>query len=361
MNSKGLTVMSGDIGGTKTILAVFSSRRGLQSPLAEETFPSGEFPGLESIIREFLSQNGKGINIDYASFGVAGPVIGGRAEITNLPWIVDKKTLAGAFGFSSVLVLNDLMACACALPFLEANDLSTLNEGVPDPEGAIAIVAPGTGLGEAYLTWDKTHYQAHASEGGHTDFAPTNALEAGLLSYLWKRFDHVSAELVCSGSGLINIYDYLKDSGYAAEPDWLTAKLSTVTDPAPVIIQAAVDADHSCRLCQSALDVFIHALGAEAGNMALNLMASGGVYLGGGIPPRIIAALQRGSFMDAFRCKGRMSELLQRMPVRVIMNPRAVLLGAARHAMDFAAATECSRTSAAARQETLEACDEKFS
>ncbi|MEN6332561.1 MAG: glucokinase [Smithella sp.] len=349
MNNKGLTVLAGDIGGTKTNLAVFSSESGLQSPLAEGTFPSGEYPDLESIVREFLSQDGKGININYASFGVAGPIVDGRAKITNLPWVMDQENLTRIFGFSSVRLLNDLMACACALPFLEANDLYTLSEGISDPEGTIAIVAPGTGLGEAYLTWNNTHYQAHASEGGHTDFAPTNALEAGLLNYLWRRFDHVSTELVCSGSGLMNIYNYLKDSRYAAEPGWLAAELRVVNDPVPVIIRVAVDADHSCRLCQSALDVFIHILGAEAGNMALKVMASGGVYLGGGIPPRIIAALQKGSFMDAFRYKGRMSELLERMPVRVIMNPRAALLGAARYAMNLAGKTEFFDISAAAK------------
>ncbi|MEN6375316.1 MAG: glucokinase [Smithella sp.] len=335
MNNKGITVLAGDIGGTKTNLAVFSSEAGLKSPLAEGTFPSRKYPDLESIVREFLLRNANGINIDLASFGVAGPVIDGRAKITNLPWVMDEENLACIFGFSSVRLLNDVMACACALPSFGANDLYTLNEGISDPAGAIAIVAPGTGLGEAYLTWNKTYYQAHASEGGHTDFAPTNALEAGLLNYLWKRFDHISTELVCSGSGLINIYNYLKDGGYAAEPDWLAAELSAVDDPVPVIIRVAVDADRSCMLCQSALDVFIHTLGAEAGNMALKVMASGGVYLGGGIPPRIIAALQKGSFIDAFRCKGRMSELLERMPVRVIMNPRAALLGAAIHGMDL--------------------------
>jgi len=335
MNSKGLNVIAGDIGGTKTTLAVFSFGIGLQPPLAEGTFPSGNYPDLQSIVREFLSQDAKGIKVNCASFGVAGPVIDGRAEITNLPWIVDEKILAGAFGFSPVFLLNDLAACACALPFLESRDLCTLNEGISDPAGAIAIVAPGTGLGEAYLTWNKTHYQAHASEGGHADFAPTNALEAGLLNYLWKRFDHVSTEMVCSGSGLINIYNYLKDSKYAVEPGWLAEKLSAVDDPVPVIIQVAIDADRSCSLCRSALNVFIHVLGAEAGNIALKLMASGGVYLGGGISPRIITELQKGPFMDAFRHKGRMSELLERIPVRVIMNPRAALLGAARYAMEL--------------------------
>ena len=333
MNKQGVTILAGDIGGTKTNLAIFSSEAGLGSPLAERTFSSGDYTNLESIVREFLFREGNGINIDYASFGVAGPVMDGRAKITNLPWVVDEKALACAFGFSSVRLLNDLMACACVVPSLNTNDLYTLNKGISEPEGSTAIVAPGTGLGEAYLTWNETHYQAYPSEGGHTDFAPTNALEAGLLHYLRKRFDHVSYERVCSGSGLTNIYHYLKDSGYAEEPGWLAEELSAVDDIVPVLVKAALDTDRSCMLCQSSLNVFVHILGTEAGNMALKVMASGGVYLGGGIPPRIIAALQKGPFMDAFRSKGRMSGLMERIPVHVIMNPRVALLGAARHAI----------------------------
>lgn len=324
-----LTVLAGDVGGTKTTLAVFSSETGLASPLAEESFPSKDYSGLESVVREFLSRNNK-IKIDRASFGVAGLVMNGRAKITNLPWVMDEKALTEAFGFSSVRLLNDLMACACAVPLLDTCDLYTLNTGITEPEGSIAIVAPGTGLGEAYLNWNKTDYQAFPSQGGHTDFAPTNEMEAGLLHYLQERINHVSYEQVCSGIGLSNIYHYLKDSGYAEEPDWLAEELSASGDIVPVIVETALDANHSCKLCQTTLNAFIHILGAEAGNMALKVMALGGVYLGGGIPPRIIPALQKGPFMDSFRRKGRMSELMERIPVHVIMNPRAALLGAAR-------------------------------
>lgn len=334
MTYKGATILAGDIGGTKTILGIFSPEAGAKFPLTESSFPSKRYPDLESVIQDFLSECAGGIQIDYASFGVAGPVIKGRAEITNLPWVIDKTNLARKFGFSSVYLQNDLLACAYILPNLEANDLYTINKGMTDPEGAIALVAPGTGLGEAYLTWCKTHYHAHPSEGGHACFAPTNNLEKGLQDYLRKQFDRVSIERVCSGCGLANIYNYLKESGNDEEPGWLAAELSAVDDPVPVIIRVALDHDRSCPLCQSALNMFIQVLGSEAGNMALKIMASGGVYIGGGIPPRIVGLLEKSSFMDAFCQKGRMSGLMDKIPVHIIMNSKAALLGAARYALD---------------------------
>jgi len=335
MDKHGATILAGDIGGTKTNLAVFSSLQGPDIPLAEATFPSGEFPSLESLVGEFLSREGNGIRIDRAVFGVAGPVIGGRSKITNLPWTMDESTLGKALGVSSVRLINDLLACAWAVPSLWAGDLHTLNRGVPEPKGAKAVVAPGTGLGEAYLTWDGARYRAHSSEGGHAGFAPANDLETDLFRHLQRRFGHVSYERVCSGKGLLNIYNYLKDSGYAEASGRIAERPDDVSDPVPMIIGSALDADRPCRLCLGALNLFIAILGAEAGNMALKVMASGGVYLGGGIPPRILPALQKGPFMDAFRRKGRMSELMERIPVHVIMNPKAALLGAASYAMSL--------------------------
>jgi glucokinase len=206
----------------------------------------------------------------------------------------------------------------------------------------MAVVAPGTGLGEAYLIWDGTRYRAFPSEGGHADFAPTNAVEVGLLQYLLNRFDHVSCERVCSGTGLVNIYAYLKDGGYAQEPEWLTEQLVSAHDPAPVIVKAALDEEKPCGLCQTTLNVFVSILGAEAGNMALKVMASGGVYLGGGIPPRMLSALENGPFMKAFRRKGRMSGLMEGIPVHVILNPKVALLGAACHGMAMHCKTDGS-------------------
>ncbi len=195
-------LLAGDIGGTKTNLAVFSSEKGWREPLMEQTFPSGQYPSLEAVVREFLVQ--QHFSVERASFGVAGPVVGGRATITNLPWVMDKEQLSSALNIPSVRLLNDLDAIAHAVPFLEPNDLHTLNVGQVVAGGSIAVIAPGTGLGEAFLTWDGSRYRPHTSEGGHADFAPTNELEIGLLRFAQQRFKHVSFERVCSRNGWLS-------------------------------------------------------------------------------------------------------------------------------------------------------------
>ena len=321
-------LLAGDIGGTKTNLAVFSPEAGPHAPLAEMTFPSGDYASLEALVAEFLSQ--VDFAISRASFGVAGPVLAGRAKITNLPWEMSEEYLGEALGFP-VRLLNDLVAVAYAVPFLKPTDLCTLNAGEPAPDGAIAVIAPGTGLGEAYLTWDGVHYRAYASEGGHADFAPNNSLEVELLCYLRDRFGHVSWERLCSGQGIANIYDFLRDNDYE-EPAWLAERLAAVDDPTPVIVNVALG-EESCAICGVALDIFISILGAEAGNLALKVLATGGVYLGGGIPPRILPALRQSRFIEAFCYKGRLSDLAKRMPVHVVLNPKAALLGAACHSL----------------------------
>lgn len=322
----------GDIGGTKTRLAVFSPETGPRVLLAEATFPSTDYPNLETVVRQFLAEID--IPVERASFGVAGPVVHGRATITNLPWVIDEAQLQEACQFSSVRLLNDLEAISSAVPFLEPDDLCTLNTGQTVSDGAIAVIAPGTGLGEGFLTWDGTRYYAFASEGGHTDFAPMNALEIGLLQYLQERIDHVSYEHVCSGRlGIPNIYAYLKDSSYAEEPDWLTAQFAATNDPTPVIAQAA-DAKSS-ELCVKTFEMFVSILGAEAGNLALTVMATGGVYLGGGIPKRILPMLRDERFMQAFRYKGRFASLMNQIPVHVMTHPRPALLGAAHYGFDL--------------------------
>ncbi len=325
-------LLAGDIGGTKTNLAVFSSEAGWRKPYAEATYSSVNYPDLESLVHEFLAQHD--LPIDRASFGVAGPVVAGHATVTNLSWMMDENHLQQALHIPSVRLLNDLDAIAHSVPHLESQDLHILNEGQRVSGGAIAVIAPGTGLGEAYLTWDGSQYQAHTSEGGHADFAPVNTFQVELLRYLMARFPHVSFERVCSGKGLPNIYDYLKDSGYAEEPQWLAEQLATTLDRSPIIVNNALDKDNACQLCVATLNTFVSILAAEAGNLALKVLSTGGVYIGGGIPPRILFYLQASQFMQAFTHKGRLTQMLIQMPVHVILNPKVALLGAAIHGFE---------------------------
>ena len=334
MRKKSKKILAGDIGGTKTDLALFSGDRRSSVFEAEATFASGDYPSLEAIVRQYLDGITGDVDIVAACFGVAGPVLRGEAKITNLPWIIKEETLAKTFSFAEVRLINDLMACAYAVPLLEKGDLYELNRGVDSPQGAIALVAPGTGLGEAFLISDKKRYLACPSEGGHTDFAPADDLEAGLLGYLRRRYGHVSYENVCSGMGILNIYNYLKECGYAPEPEWLTQLLAAADDPVPIIVQSALAQDRDCLIGRDTLKTFVSILGAEAGNVALKIMALGGVYLGGGILPKIVSAVAAGPFMDSFCRKGRMSGLLRRIPVFVIMNPKAALCGAAYYQRD---------------------------
>ncbi len=324
-------LLAGDIGGTKTALAIFSSEDGPRTPLVEATFPSADYQSLEALVQKFLAQARR--SVDRASFGVAGPVVGGRATVTNLPWVMDEAHLREALNLSSVRLLNDLDAIAHAVPLLQPSDVHTLQVGQPVPRGAIAVIAPGTGLGEAFLTWEGSGYRAHPSEGGHVDFAPSNSLELELLGFLQRRFEHVSYERVCSGRGLPNIYAYFKETGGAEEPAWLAQRLVAADDPTPVIIDAALGAV-PCELCVTTLNTFVSILGAEAGNLALKVLSTGGVYLGGGIPPRILRTLENGRFLQAFRRKGRMGDLLSRVPVHVILYPKVGLLGAASHGLE---------------------------
>jgi glucokinase len=273
--------------------------------------------------------------IDCAAFAVAGPVLEGEAKITNLTWVVNLANLQAALNLQAVTLMNDLEAIALAVPILAPEEQAVLNEGAALAGGAIAVIAPGTGLGEAFLTWNDSGYQAHPSEGGHADFAPATPTEIGLLQYLQPRFGHVSVERVCSGRGLPNIYDYLRDSGAAPETPAVAERLAVAADRAPIIVEHALHATDPCPLCVATLDTFIAIFGAEAGNLALKVLAGGGVYLAGGIPPRILATLQNGRFVQAFLRKGRLSDLLSRVPVRVILS-RAALLGTAYYGLELA-------------------------
>lgn len=326
-------LLAGDIGGTKTNLAIFSVEKGWREPLVEATFPSARYSSLENLVGDFLAQYN--FSIERASFGVAGPVVAGRAAITNLPWVLEETSLKEALHISAVHLLNDLGAIAHAIPHLEARDIYTLNKGESLSGGAIGVIAPGTGLGEAFLLWDGSRYLTQNSEGGHADFAPSDEFQLEMLRYLQRRYNHVSYERVCSGKGLPNIYNYLKESGYAKEPSWLTEKLATAEDITPIIVNAALATEESCEICVATLKTFVSILGAEAGNLALKVLATGGIYIGGGIPPRILSLLDTDDFMQAFLRKGRLADLLAPIPVHVILNPKIALLGAAAYGFEM--------------------------
>jgi glucokinase len=321
-------LLVGDVGATHARLALISREHGLARPVREANLPSRRYDSLEALVGEFLTPP-PGVSIERAVFAVAGPVVRGCAELTNLGWVVDEETLGTALGIPVVRLLNDLVALAYAVPQLTPDALHTLQRGERVERGAIAVVAPGTGLGEAFLTWDGVAYRAHPSEGGHADFAPADALQEELLAWLRGRFDHVSYERVCSGSGLPNLYDFLKERGTAPEEPWLAERLTASDDRSPVMVDAAFDRRAPSALALAALDLFATILAAEAGNAALRLLATGGVYLGGGMPRRVLPLLERESFVVRFREKDRMAELLVRIPLHVIVARGVALSGAA--------------------------------
>jgi glucokinase len=324
-------ILAGDIGGTNSRLAFFSERGGRLEPVAEGTYASRRHVNLQAIVRKFVSAHD--LPVDVACFGVAGPVRNGRTEAVNLAWAVDARELAQALPRSAISLLNDLEAHAYGVAMLASEDFVMLNQGAADASGNAAVIAAGTGLGEAGLYWDGQQHRPFAGEGGHTNFAPTDPLQVELLNFLSREFGHVSWERVLSGPGLHNIYRFLRDTGRGEEPDWLTREMQQ-RDPAAVISQAALAG--TSALCRQALDLFVALYGAEAGNVALKLMATAGVYVGGGIAPKIIRKLTDSTFMDAFVAKGRLKLLLEAIPVRIIMNDKAALLGAARFAVQQA-------------------------
>ncbi len=306
--------IAGDIGGTHTRLALFDP--GAAGPAALEVYSSRDHDGLEAMVRAFLESHPA--HVERACFGVAGPVHNGHVKTTNLAWPVNASRVAEVLGIARVGLVNDLYANAYGIADLGPDDVETLREGDPSVGGNAAVISAGTGLGEAGLFWDRRRYHVFASEGGHTDFAPRNDAEAALRAYLARRHPHVSYERVCSGIGLVAIHDFLCDKDGA----------STDHADASAITQAALDG--SDELSARALDMMVSIYGAEAGNLALKLLATGGIYIGGGIAPRILARLQDGAFLEALDAKGRFAELLARIPVHVILNDRTALLGAAR-------------------------------
>ena len=322
-------LLAGDIGGTKTNLALYAPEGGLEVQ-AQATFKSARYDSLEAVVEEFLTTTGAAV--DRAVFGVAGPVVNGQSATTNLPWVIREADLQQAFGFREAKLLNDLEATAYGVPQLPATDLVQLNDAPPQ-SGTKVVVAPGTGLGEAVLFFQDGHHHVIPSEGGHAGFAPTNLLEIRLLRYLMGKFGHVSFERVCSGPGIPNIYAFLKKQRFAEELPAMKKALKAAADPAPIIVQKAMEGE--CELSIATLNTFVTILGAEAGNLALKVMAMGGVYLGGGIPPKILNKLKDGTFMASFVNKGRFAEMLAQIPVYVILNDKTALFGSACYGMEL--------------------------
>jgi glucokinase len=319
-------LVAGDIGGTKTDLAIYSTESGPHAPLAQAQFHSADYQSLATMVSEFLAQ--AKTPVAYGSFDVAGPVIDGHVKTTNLPWVMDEISLAKDLNLKSVHLMNDLEAVARAVPVLRAIDLVTLNEGQAVPKGTIAVIAPGTGLGESFLTWDGSQYLAHSSEGGHSDFAPTNQRQIHLLEYLIQRFEHVGVERVCSGIGVPNIYEYLREAERIPERPDVAQLIASAKDHTKAIMEAASDPNNPSELCRATVELLVSILASEAGNLALKVLATGGVYLAGGVALHMLDALKQPRFMEAFTKKGRFQDLMSRIPVHVI-TARAALVGAA--------------------------------
>jgi glucokinase len=330
-------LLAGDIGGTKTALGIFSEESGANAALAESEFHSGDYGSLESIAKEFLAKTG--FKIDRACFGVAGPVLGGRAKITNLPWIVDQACLAQELSVDAVDLLNDLQAIACAVPGLRPGDVQTLSAGAAVEQANLAVFAPGTGLGEAFLTWDGGEYRAHSSEGGHADFAPTDQLQIRLLAYMLQRFEHVSYELVCSGLGIPHVYDFFREQENAEEPAEITERITGADDRTKAIIQAALDPAGPSPRCTATIETVVSIMGSEAGNLALKVLSLGGVYLAGGIAVHVRPVLESPRFLQSFQGKGRFREVMTRIPIH-LMTGKVGIAGAAAYGLARARAAK---------------------
>lgn len=325
-------LLAADVGGTKTRLALFEKKGGAMEAVQEEELPSRDFASMEDLLRAYLA--GRKAEVTSASFGVAGPVRDNRVRLTNLSWELDGAELASTFGFERVHLVNDLAAIASSIPHLEPADLTALHEGTPVEDGNIGVLAPGTGLGVSFLVWDGERHVSCPSEGGHVSFSPGNEEEVKLLHHYLKQGRHVSFEFLCSGIGLPHIYRFLKEEGRYREPLWLARELDKARDKNPVIIRAALDREDDCPICRAAMRLFTDILAEACGNLAVTVMARGGIYIGGGIPPRILPLLREESFLHRLQARGRMSAMVADIPVSVIMNSRAALIGAAAYGFD---------------------------
>jgi glucokinase len=320
-------VLAGDIGGTKTRIGVFEVGPDGLRVIEERSFASADYDGLDAIVARFFK--GRNVTCAAACFGLAGPVTGRRVGITNLPWVVDADALEVATGIPSVVLINDLEATAWGVIAMGDDALVTLNRGRPGARGNGAVIAAGTGLGEAGIFWDGQVMRPFGCEGGHASFSPTDQLTDRLLCFLRERYGAVSWERVLSGPGLADLYRFMLGEAGRPEPDWFVEAVR-LGDPTPAISSAGLNG--TCDVCARTLDVFVRLYGEEAGNLALKLMATGGVWVGGGIAPKILPRIEGGAFLEGFFAKGRMRPLLESIPIHVVLDDRAALLGAARRA-----------------------------
>ena len=334
-------ILAGDVGGTKVDLALYDFINGKLKYTRDKVFRAKDYSGLEDIVKEFLG----GDKVTAACFGVPGPVRDGRLRLTNLPWTLDSRELSAGLGIDHVFLINDLEANGYGIAELTPEQIYTLSDGDPSQIGNRALIAAGTGLGEGLLIWNGRTHIPYPSEGGHGDYAPRNEDEIDLLRFLKEKYNgRVSFERVVAGMGLTSIYEFLREVRGMEEPQWLTEQLAAAHDINSVITENALSA--KSEICEKALDMFVSAYGAEAGNLALKVLSVGGLYIGGGIAPRIVEKLKDGTFIKAFTDKGRLSQLLINMPVRIILEPRAAQMGAAAYAE--ARAAELSGVSARA-------------
>ena len=322
-------ILAGDIGGTRTRLAAFQTEGNKLQCVVEKISRSQEHNGLAEVVADFIKT--EGIPVQSACFGVAGPVRGGRSKISNLPWIIDSRELAKQLKLNSVGLINDLEAYAYGVDALESKDFVTLSAGSGDEEGNRAVISARTGLGIAGLYWDGYRHHPFGCEGGHSDFAPRNALEVELLQYLLKKYGRVSYERILSGPGIKNIYDFLRDTSKAEEPQWLKEQIGQAPDPPALISQLALE--NKAAICEQTLSIFVSVYGAETGNCALNFMSTGGIFIGGSIAAKIVAKMKDPIFMQSFLDKGRMKALLEDMPVKIVLNDDSGIIGAARYAL----------------------------
>lgn len=320
-------ILAGDIGGTKTNLAYFVAEKQRLTPEFVQSYPSQQYRSLNEVVEQMLAEHPA--DVTGAAFGIAGPVVDGRSKLTNLGWDVDSREVAEILGVNSVGLINDLQATAYGTLRLAHDEKILLNAGVAQPKAPIAVIAAGTGLGESALIWDGKRYRAIPSEGGHTDFGPRNEVEIELLRFLTKKFHRTSYERIVAGPGFVNLYEFFRSKAEYPEPEWLRAKMLS-GDPPAVISQAAVEGRD--QVCMKVAETFASLYGAEAGNLALKILATGGVYVCGGIAPKMLPMIQK-HFMEAFVTKGRYSNLMKQMPVYVVLNDKTALIGAAHYAL----------------------------